>query len=97
MKQHQSIAIQTKTKKVKILLVSISHRRETKRIVKIDKYLTKKVVKIDLKITKKQDLFIKSSADETLFGGAAGGGKSYGQIVDALLFALKYQIGRAHV
>lgn len=25
-----------------------------------------------------------------LFGGAAGGGKSYGQIVDALLFALKY-------
>ena len=25
-----------------------------------------------------------------LFGGAAGGGKSYGQMVDALLFALKY-------
>ena len=25
-----------------------------------------------------------------LFGGAAGGGKSYGQLVDALLFALKY-------
>ena len=71
-------------------MVSISHRQETKRIVKIDKYLTKQVVKIDLQITKKQDLFIKSSADETLFGGAAGGGKSYGQIVDSLLFALRY-------
>ncbi len=27
---------------------------------------------------------------EVLFGGAAGGGKSYGQIVDAFVFALKY-------
>lgn len=27
---------------------------------------------------------------EVLFGGAAGGGKSYGQMVDALVFALKY-------
>lgn len=29
---------------------------------------------MDLKITKKQDLFMKSAAFETLFGGAAGGG-----------------------
>ena len=28
--------------------------------------------------------------DEVLFGGAAGGGKSHGQILDALLFALQY-------
>ena len=43
-------------------------------------------------VTKKQDAFIKATdiAFETLFGGAAGGGKSYGQLIDALLFALKY-------
>ena len=43
-----------------------------------------------IQITKKQNSFINSSADETLFGGAAGGGKSYGQLIDALLYALKY-------
>ena len=45
---------------------------------------------IDINITKKQKLFINATATEVLFGGAAGGGKSYGQTVDALLFALKY-------
>ena len=45
---------------------------------------------LDLSITKKQDLFMKSEAFETLFGGAAGGGKSYGQLVDALIYALQY-------
>lgn len=45
---------------------------------------------MNLKITPKQDKFINSTAFETLFGGAAGGGKSYGQLVDAFLFALKY-------
>ena len=43
-----------------------------------------------ISITKKQQKFINSEAFETLFGGAAGGGKSYGQLVDALLYALKY-------
>ena len=47
-------------------------------------------MRIDLKVTKKQKLFIDARENEVLFGGAAGGGKSYGQIVDALLFALKY-------
>ena len=45
---------------------------------------------LDLRITEKQNEFINSEAFETLFGGAAGGGKSYGQLIDALLFALKY-------
>lgn len=45
---------------------------------------------MDISITKKQKTFIDSTAFETLFGGAAGGGKSYGQLVDALLFALEY-------
>lgn len=47
-------------------------------------------MKIDLQITKKQQAFIDAKADEVLFGGAAGGGKSYGQLIDALLYALKY-------
>jgi len=47
-------------------------------------------MKLNLKLTKKQKLFIDAGEDEVLFGGAAGGGKSYGQIVDALLFALRY-------
>lgn len=45
---------------------------------------------IKLKVTKKQKAFIDSDYSEVLFGGAAGGGKSYGQMVDALLFALRY-------
>ena len=45
---------------------------------------------LSLKVTKKQKLFIDAGESEVLFGGAAGGGKSYGQVVDALLFALKY-------
>ena len=43
-----------------------------------------------LSVTKKQKKFIDATESEVLFGGAAGGGKSYGQIVDALLFALRY-------
>lgn len=45
---------------------------------------------LNLEITKKQKMFIDSIAFETLFGGAAGGGKSYGQLIDSLLYALKY-------
>lgn len=45
---------------------------------------------MEVSITKKQQAFIDSQAFETLFGGAAGGGKSHGQLVDGLLYALKY-------
>ncbi len=46
--------------------------------------------KLYIELTKTQKKFIDADADEVLFGGAAGGGKSYGQLVDALLYALKY-------
>ena len=45
---------------------------------------------MDIEITEKQEQFINSEAFETLFGGAAGGGKSYGQLIDAFLYALNY-------
>ena len=45
---------------------------------------------LKLSLTKKQKLFVDATEAEVLFGGAAGGGKSYGQIADSLLFALKY-------
>jgi len=45
---------------------------------------------LDIQISKKQKAFMDSTADETLFGGAAGGGKSEGQLLDAEIYALKY-------
>lgn len=45
---------------------------------------------MNIEITPKQAAFIKAEQDEVLFGGAAGGGKSYAQLIDALLFAAKY-------
>lgn len=47
-------------------------------------------MRLDLTVTRKQKQFIDATPTEVLFGGAAGGGKSYGQIVDALLYALTY-------
>ena len=45
---------------------------------------------MNIDITQKQKKFIDADADEVLFGGRAGGGKSYAQIIDALIYALKY-------
>lgn len=45
---------------------------------------------MELKVTRRQRQFIDAQADEVLFGGAAGDGKSYGQLIDALLYALRY-------
>lgn len=45
---------------------------------------------MELSVTRRQLEFIRSTAFETLFGGAAGGGKSYAQLIDALVFALRY-------
>lgn len=47
-------------------------------------------MKIEFHVSKKQGEFIKAQADEVLFGGAAGGGKSYGQLIDAFAYAMKY-------
>ena len=48
-------------------------------------------MKLNLTVTKKQKSFIDAKEGEVLFGGAAGGGKSFGQVIDALIFALKYR------
>ena len=51
-------------------------------------------MELTLSVTKKQAAFIGAEADEVLYGGAAGGGKSYGQVVDAFLYAVKYPKSR---
>ena len=45
---------------------------------------------IDYKPTPKQAMFHASKANELLFGGAAGGGKSKAIVMDALFSCLKY-------
>ncbi len=41
-------------------------------------------------VTQRQRDFLAATATEVLFGGAAGGGKSYGQLVDTLRYAIRY-------
>lgn len=41
-------------------------------------------------VSPKQKQFLDCYADEVLYGGAAGGGKSYAQLIDAFVYAMKY-------
>ena len=45
---------------------------------------------MDITVSERQKKFCDAQAFEVLYGGAAGGGKSYGQIIDAFLYAMKY-------
>lgn len=47
-------------------------------------------VRLEYSPTKKQKLFHESTADEILYGGAAGGGKSYAICWDAFIRCMKY-------
>ncbi|MBQ5972759.1 MAG: phage terminase large subunit, partial [Oscillospiraceae bacterium] len=47
-------------------------------------------MELKLRVTERQMQFLNAGADEVLFGGAAGGGKSYGQVVDGLLYGLAH-------
>ena len=40
---------------------------------------------MEISVTAKQKQFMDATCDEVLFGGAAGGGKSYAQVIDALV------------
>lgn len=55
------------------------------------------VVEIDYAPTQKQRLFHESAANEVLYGGAAGGGKSKAIVMDALARCLKYPKSRAYI
>ena len=45
---------------------------------------------MDIQVTKKQQAFMEAREDEVLYGGAAGGGKSYVQLIDALVYGITY-------
>ncbi len=49
---------------------------------------------LDFQYTKRQGAFLYATADEVLYGGAAGGGKSYGQFLDAVIYAARYPKSR---
>ena len=52
---------------------------------------------LDYEPTRKQRLFHASVADEVLYGGAAGGGKSYAICWDALMRCMKYEGTHAYL
>lgn len=48
-------------------------------------------IEINFERTEKQRMFMEATQFEVLYGGAAGGGKSHGQLMDAILYALRYE------
>lgn len=58
---------------------------------KVNVKIEKQKSSLEIGVTEKQAQFLNSACDEVFFGGAAGGGKSYGQLIDALSFALRYK------
>ncbi len=48
------------------------------------------IIRLDYRPTEKQKLFHKSDADEVLYGGAAGGGKSKAVVMEALMRCLTH-------
>lgn len=51
-------------------------------------------MEFNIGVSPKQKKFLDCYADEVLYGGAAGGGKSYAQLIDAFLYAMKYPNSR---
>lgn len=45
---------------------------------------------VNWQMTEKQQAFVNANTTEVLYGGAAGGGKSHVQVMDTMIFALKY-------
>lgn len=51
------------------------------------------MVNLDVTLTEKQEMFVNATTqniDEVLFGGSAGSGKSYVQVIDSMLYAVTY-------
>lgn len=49
-----------------------------------------KGLRLSFDLSPKQMDFVQSDADEILYGGAAGGGKTFSQVIDALYYAIQY-------
>lgn len=47
-------------------------------------------MKVNFSVSKKQKAFIDATEDQVLYGGAAGGGKTFAQIIDAFIKAVSY-------